>query len=805
MNASATDMTDNMVSFEIDGRPVQAAKGSMIIQAADKAGIPIPRFCYHRKLAVAANCRMCMVEVEMNGKMVPKPQVSCATPVAEGMRVWTRSENALKWQRNVMEFLLINHPLDCPICDQGGECELQDLSLGYGRGISRFTERKRSVADENIGPLIATYMTRCIHCTRCVRVLGEIAGTHEFGGMNRGEHLEIGTYIGKSVESELGGNIIDVCPVGALTDKVFQFKARAWELIARKSIGYHDALGSNLWLHTRHGQILRAVPRDNDDINECWLSDRDRYSHQGLYADDRATSPMVKRDDTWQEVDWQTALEVASKGLGNVAGTDLGFLVHPASSCEEGLLLKRLANALECHNIDHRLRQLTVDTGAAPAFEMPVANVQHSGATLLVGSYPRHEMPLFNHRLRQSVLKGGKVFVVNPLAQDFNYPLAGSFIAPPQALLDELLVLACAASDLAGKPTIDASLAEALRGVQASDAARSAVAALRDAEHSLVVVGHLAAMHPQADWLRAATRLIADATGSALNELPLGANALGMSRVGVLPDSGGLDARQMQLEPRKAYVLFGAEPPHDFADGSLISEALDKADFVVALSAYAGKELRQFADVILPIAPLPMTPATLVNVDGTAQHLEAAIAPVAEVRPEYRALGNAVPQPMEPAKGEVREGWKVLCALGRALGHDGFDIAEFATLSAEVDRVLAEAPPAVQRELSSRPALPSTGLTRMDSVPIYRTDAVLRRSKALNEHPLTRPAEAVMAPADAKAMQLADGQRIRVTGGQVLPLRVDARVPVGTVWIQSTHEATSKLVPTGATLSVDKA
>ena len=667
-----------------------------------------------------------------------------------------------------MEFLLINHPLDCPICDQGGECELQDLSLGYGRGISRFTERKRSVADENIGPLIATYMTRCIHCTRCVRVLGEIAGTHEFGGMNRGEHLEIGTYIGKSVESELGGNIIDVCPVGALTDKVFQFKARAWELIARKSIGYHDALGSNLWLHTRHGQILRAVPRDNDDINECWLSDRDRYSHQGLYADDRATSPMVKRDDTWQEVDWQTALEVASKGLGNVAGTDLGFLVHPASSCEEGLLLKRLANALECHNIDHRLRQLTVDTGAAPAFEMPVANVQHSGATLLVGSYPRHEMPLFNHRLRQSVLKGGKVFVVNPLAQDFNYPLAGSFIAPPQALLDELLVLACAASDLAGKPTIDASLAEALRGVQASDAARSAVAALRDAEHSLVVVGHLAAMHPQADWLRAATRLIADATGSALNELPLGANALGMSRVGVLPDSGGLDARQMQLEPRKAYVLFGAEPPHDFADGSLISEALDKADFVVALSAYAGKELRQFADVILPIAALPEMEATLTNLDGFDQRTAAAGKP----------------------PGQARPGWRVLRALADVLAVPGFEFTDLAGLRAGM------ATKHVQVSKGQAPATTGSGLEIVVSQAIYRVDGVIRRSQALQAHPLNVGALAVLNPADAANPGISDGAMAKFTtdvGNAALQVVLDVRVAPGCIWIESGYGATAPL------------
>ncbi len=341
------------VKIEIDGRELVVPKGSMIIQAADKAGIPIPRFCYHHKLAIAANCRMCLVEVEK----APKPLPACATPVADGMKVRTQSDRALSAQRNVMEFLLINHPLDCPICDQGGECELQDLSMGYGRSVSRFAERKRVLTDENLGPLVSTEMTRCIQCTRCVRFMGEIAGTYELGGLDRGEHLEIGTYIGKTLESELSGNVIDVCPVGALTNKVFRFRARAWELIARQSIGYHDALGSNLWLHTRRGEVLRAVPRDNEAINECWLSDRDRYSHEGLRATDRALKPLIKRDGEWLEVDWAEGIRAAANALGGAMNGDLGVLVHPATSCEEGLLLRELARALGTSHIDHRLRQ----------------------------------------------------------------------------------------------------------------------------------------------------------------------------------------------------------------------------------------------------------------------------------------------------------------------------------------------------------------------------------------------------------------------------------------------------------------
>lgn len=264
------------VTVEIDGQSLVVPKGSMIIQAADKAGIPIPRFCYHEKLPIAANCRMCLVDVEKS----PKPSPACATPVMDGMKVTTRSEKALKYQRSVMEFLLINHPLDCPICDQGGECELQDVSLGYGRSVSRFNERKRVVPDEDIGPLVATEMTRCIQCTRCVRFTADIAGTYELGGMYRGENLQIGTYDGKPLTTEISGNVIDVCPVGALTNKVFQFRARPWELMARESLGYHDAMGSNLFLHVRRGEVLRTVPRENEAVNECWLSDRDRYSHQ---------------------------------------------------------------------------------------------------------------------------------------------------------------------------------------------------------------------------------------------------------------------------------------------------------------------------------------------------------------------------------------------------------------------------------------------------------------------------------------------------------------------------------------------
>lgn len=760
----------DLVNVEIDGVPVQVAKGSMIIQAADAVGIPIPRFCYHRKLPIAANCRMCLVEIEK----MPKPAPACATPVGEGMKVFTRSDKALKSQRNVMEFLLINHPLDCPICDQGGECELQDVSLGYGRSVSRYNERKRSVADENIGPLIATEMTRCIQCTRCVRFTSEIAGTYELGGMSRGETLEIGTYIGKTIESELSGNIIDVCPVGALTNKPFQFQARAWELIARPSVAYHDALGSNLWMHTRRGEVLRNVPRDNETINECWLSDRDRYSHQGLYAADRVKSPMVKRNGQWSATTWDDALSVAREALKSVAGSDLGVLVHGATSNEEGELIVRLARGLGSAHVDHRLRQLDfADNAFAKPFASTIASFDKVKSALLVGSDLRHEVPLLNHRIRQAVKKGAKVYAVNPAHFNFNYALAGEAVAAPHALVDELLLLAKAAAE--NGATVPESIAAAVNGAQATDAHRDAVKAL-SADGAVVIFGHAAVTHPEASWLRAIARFIAQATGAAFNELPVGANAIGLSSVGVLPTAGGLDARAMLAQPRKGYVLYNVEPPHDFADGALAQQAMHSAQTVVAFAAYASDALKDSADVILPIALTPEIDGTLVNVEGTAQAVVAGA----------------------KAPGDARPGWKVLRALGGMLGVPGFEFDDLAGLR---DGMIERATE-VRSQLASR----ASGVTfsRLATTPIYRVDAVLRRAGALNSHPLNRPAAIRVNADDAGKLGLAEGGNARV-GDAVLPVAIDASVPAGAAWIEAALSETAMLPPYGAAITLSKA
>ncbi|WP_408950084.1 NADH-quinone oxidoreductase subunit NuoG [Lysobacter sp. Hz 25] len=719
------------VTVFIDGVEMAAPKGSMIIQAADKAGIAIPRFCYHDKLAIAANCRMCLVEVEK----MPKPAPACATPVMDGMKVVTRSEKALKSQRNVMEFLLVNHPLDCPICDQGGECELQDLSMGYGRSVSRFSERKRVVPDEDIGPLVATEMTRCIQCTRCVRFTAEIAGTYELGGMYRGENLQIGTFDGKPLTTELSGNVIDVCPVGALTNKVFQFKARPWELTARESLGYHDALGSNLFLHVRRGDVLRTVPRDNEAVNECWLSDRDRYSHQGLYAEDRAQRPMVKDGGEWREASWDEAMARAAKILGDNGGDNLGVLAHPATSNEEGALLARLAEALGTGNLDHRISQHDLsDAAVAETFAMPVAEIDKADLVVIVGSNLRHELPLVHQRVRKAFNRGAKVHVVNPIDFDFTFDVAGKRIVAPSQL-------AAALGD------------EALRE------------AAKNATHAAVIVGALAENGPYAAAIRAAAKACADATGARLCRIPQGANAVGLARQGVLPSAR--DARGMLDEARGAYILYGIEPGLDFADTASALRALGAAQ-VVAFSHYACRSTKSVADVILPIGLLPEVDATLTNLDGI----------------EQRAVsGGKLP-------GEARPGWRVLRALGGELAAKGFEFTDLDGLRAGLQG--RDVKPAAGRA----PTAAGEGMEVAVSTAIYRSDATVRRAPALQSHPLNLEPRAVLHSSDAAALGFSDGTVGKFSAGAgtaTLPVAISDKVAPGTVWIESGHGATAPL------------
>ncbi len=725
------NLPPDQVTVFIDGVELAAPKGSMIIQAADKAGIPIPRFCYHDKLAIAANCRMCLVEVEKMGKPAP----ACATPVMDGMKVSTRSDKALKSQRNVMEFLLINHPLDCPICDQGGECELQDLSLGYGRSVSRFSERKRVVADEDMGPLVATEMTRCIQCTRCIRFTAEIAGTYELGGMQRGEDLQIGTYDGKPLTTELSGNVIDVCPVGALTNKVFRFRARPWELIAKQSLGYHDALGSNLFLHARRGDVLRAVPRDNEAVNECWLSDRDRYSHQGLYVEDRAVKPQVKDGGEWREASWDEALARAAQILRDNAADDLGILVHPSTSSEEGALLARMAEALGTGNLDHRIAQHDLSDGTgAEAFGMPVAEIENADVILIVGSQLRFEVPLLHQRVRKAWKRGAKVHVVNPVDFDFAFEIAGKQIVAPSGIAGALG---------------SAELAQAFAG----------------ATRAAVIVGAIAENGIHASAIREAAARFAGANNAALCRIPQGANALGLARHGVLPTSR--DANTMLAQPRGAYVIYGIEPGLDFADQGAALNALNGAQ-VVAFSQFACSSTRAVADVILPIGALPEIDATLTNLDG---------------RDQCAVAAGKLP-------GEARAGWSVLRALGGEMGLAGFDFTDFAGLRAGL---------ASREVVTAKPAAPTAtggGLELAVSDAIYRVDAVTRRAAALQAHPLTVGPRVALHPQDAAVASLADGAMAKLSnaaGTATLQVAIDERVAPGSAWVERGYGATAAL------------
>ncbi len=718
------------VTVEIDGQSLVVPKGSMIIQAADKAGISIPRFCYHEKLPIAANCRMCLVDVEKS----PKPAPACATPVMDGMKVATRSEKALKFQRSVMEFLLINHPLDCPICDQGGECELQDVSLGYGRSVSRFNERKRVVPDEDIGPLVATEMTRCIQCTRCVRFTADVAGTYELGGMYRGENLQIGTYDGKPLTTELSGNVVDVCPVGALTNKVFQFRARPWELTARESLGYHDAMGSNLFLHVRRGEVLRSVPRDNELVNECWLSDRDRYSHQGLYSADRAVKPLRKVNGEWQEVSWAEGLAAAREILSANKGDDLGVLVHPSASNEEGTLLARLASGLGTGNIDHRINNRDFsDAATAEIFGLSLAEIEGADSIVVLGSNIRHELPLLHARLRKAqTTRNAKIHAINPVDFDFAFKLAGKQIVAPSKFVEALG---------------NADLRQAVTGT------------------AVLIVGGIAENHPQAAAIRAAARDFAAATGVKLCRIPQGANAVGLSRAGVLP--AGKDVSAMLAQPRKAYALYGIEPGLDFADTAAARKALAGAQ-VVAFSQFACASTRDVADVILPIGALPEIDATLTNLDGREQSARA---------------GGKLP-------GEAREGWRVLRALGGELALAGFEFTDLAGLRASL------APVSVTVSTSAATPVTGDGLEVASTAAIYRTDAVVRRAQALQSHPLNAAPRIVLNADDAARLQLVEGQMAKVgtdAGRATLPVVVDARVAAGSVWIESGHGATAPL------------
>jgi NADH-quinone oxidoreductase subunit G len=710
-------MSDDSVNIEVNGVPLKARKGQMIMQVTDPADIYIPRFCYHDKLSVAANCRMCLVEVEK----APKPLPACATPVTEGMKVFTKSPKAVAAQRATMEFLLINHPLDCPICDQGGECELQDLALGFGRDISRFAERKRVVKDKNLGPLVSTDMTRCIHCTRCVRFGEEIQGFPQLGTTGRGEHMEIGTYIEHSVDHELSANIIDLCPVGALNNKPFRYHARAWEMTQQPLISPHDAFGTNLYAHVLRGRLMRMVPRENEEINETWIADRDRFGFEGMYAADRVSEPMLRINGELQVVDWEVALNAAAQGLQSAVSAHgsaaVGFLCSPLATVEEMYLLARLARGIGSGNIDHRLRQLDfrgqANEGAYPHLGLKIADVERLEGVLVVGANLRNEMPLLAHRIRKAAVKGAaQVAFLNPRPFEYLFPVAATVLAESDMVAGLAAVVRAAAEGL------KKAVPEAVAKASIDDSHRAAAKALTHGTRRAIILGNLAQRHPEYSALQALAATLANLCGASVGQITEGANSAGAYLAGAVPHRApggapasivGLSTAGMLQSPLKAYVLFGGIDPVNDLSGA--TDALGAANLVVAATTHLPESLRALAHLVLPIGSFAETSGTYVNAEGRWQSWPGAAKPL----------------------GVCRPGWKVLRVLGNLLSLRNFEYSNSEEIREELKSACAERSAPALSGAQASVAMPTGNKPSgfwLD-IPPYQGDVLVRGSEAL--------------------------------------------------------------------------
>ncbi len=775
-----------MVEIEIDGKKVEVQEGSMLMDAANRIGTYIPHFCYHKKLSIAANCRMCLVEVEK----APKPLPACATPVTQGMVVRTHSDKAVKAQKDVMQFLLINHPLDCPICDQGGECQLQDLAVGYGASSSRYQEEKRVVAPKDAGPLISMKeMSRCIHCTRCVRFGQEIAGVMELGMIGRGEHAEITSFVNGAVSSELSGNMIDLCPVGALTSKPFRYSARTWELSRRKSVSPHDSLGSNLIVQVKGNQVMRVLPLENDAINECWLSDRDRFAYEGLNSDDRLTTPMIKQGGEWKEVAWQTALEYVAHGLRNIrheqGANAIASIAAPYATLEELALLGKITRGLGSNNIDFRLRQsdAVTDEKFVPWLGMPIADIAKLKRVFVIGSHLRKDHPLLSAKLRSAVQRGAKLSLLNASEGKPLMAVANKITVAPSDWVVQLAGVAVAVAQAKG-----ISAPAEFAGVQPSDAARQIADSLLSGEPRAVLLGNAAAQHPQASQLHAVAQWIAKHTEAKFGYLTEGANTVG----GYLANMNGALAQDLFATPRKAYLVLHAEPELDCANPQEARAALDQADMVVALSPY--KQGLDYADVLLPVAPFSETSGTFVNAEGRAQGFNGSTRPL----------------------GDTRPGWKVLRVLGNLLELQGFDYESSEQIRAEVlgsadldgldlsSRLNNE----VNLPLPSPAANAPQCLQRIADVPPYFSDAIVRRAVSLQETTDAKPPRAIIPAAMAQQLGVTDGATVCVkqgSGAVVLACEIDASLPANVVRVAAGHKSTAALGAMFGAVVVEKA
>ncbi|MFZ2629801.1 MAG: NADH-quinone oxidoreductase subunit NuoG [Rugosibacter sp.] len=786
-----------MIDIEIDGKALQVEPGGTIMDAANQVGAYIPHFCYHKKLSIAANCRMCLVQVEK----APKPVPACATPVTNGMKVFTHSAQAVSAQQGVMEFLLINHPLDCPICDQGGECQLQDLAVGYGDSASHYQEEKRVVPDKDLGPLVTTDMTRCINCTRCIRFTQEIAGVMELGQAFRGEFAEVMPFVEKTVDSELSGNIIDICPVGALTSKPFRFSARTWELSRRKSVSPHDSLGSNLIVQTKHDRVMRVLPFENEDINECWLSDKDRFSYEALNSSERLTRPMVKQDGVWREVEWNVALDYASHALRDVAATQggaaIGGLLSPHATLEELYLAQKLLRGLGCENLDTRLRHSDFSADGkrqgAPWLGMRIAELAKLDSVLVIGSFIRKDHPLIAQRLRQSAKRGAKISLLHSVDDDALIAFSARAIAAPAQLPNLLAQVVKAVSEQNG---VAADVAVA--AVSVSPEAQAVAQSLLPGRNAGIFLGNFAQQHPQAATLHALANQLATVLGAKLGFFGEAANSLGAYAAKAVPQAGGaaLNAATLLSSPRKAYVVLGVEPELDCADGAQALAALRQAASVIVLSPFKSPAALEYADVLLPVSPFTETSGTFVNCEGRVQSFYAVVKPL----------------------GETRPAWKVLRVLANLCDVAGFDYTSSEDVRAEVfgsgkapDFVagLDNGISGIALNLTSA----ATGLQRLADVPIHFADLLARHAPALQNSHDARMPTARMNAATLARVGLVDGGLVKVGAGDTaangsnasLHAELDTALPDDVVRIAAAHPATVDVGGLFSELTVEKA
>ncbi len=708
-------MSDDVIQIEIDGKEHQAKRGQMIIEATDAAKSYVPRFCYHTKLSVAANCRMCLVEVEK----APKPLPACATPVAEGMKIFTRSPYAIAAQKATMEFLLINHPLDCPICDQGGECELQDIAMGYGRGVSRYNDNKRVVKDKDIGPLVSTDMTRCIHCTRCVRFGEEVTGVQDLGTVMRGENMRIDTYVEKSIDHELSANIIDLCPVGALNNKPYRYSARSWEMVQHETIAAHDCVGSNLYAHVLRGKIKRIVPRENELINETWISDRDRFSYEGIYSENRLTTPMIKKAGQWEAISWEEGLLETVKQIKLAKQSATAFLASPSSTIEECYLISKLAAAQGINNLDHRLRMKDftdqINDPNESLLGMEIAAIEQCEQIILIGSDVRREAPILGHRVRKAALSGANVCIIDENEHQYYFDL--------QAYLSGSLIKNLAAIILALGGQLPASLNSLTSKIKLTDEQQKIAETLKKTDKKHLILGHAAINHPYASIIRLLTTEIANLSNASYGYITQGANTAGANLMGIQPTRDfagnpraeiGRNTQEIVSAANDLLVLLNAEPVRDIPE---LDAASNKSKFVIALTTHATENHKEVADLLLPIGSFAETSGTYINCEGRWQ--------------SFGGVANPV--------GESRPAWKVLRAIGSLLELKDFEYDSSESILDEVNVKLQNVTPcdaatkfSIQAKHGKQDIL---GEQMVKAVPMYETDMILRHASSLQLTP----------------------------------------------------------------------